>query len=50
MPSFEEDIAAAYDAFGPDKLALIWGVGQTPWASAEDRDAFLADATRPLNG
>lgn len=50
MPSFAEDIAAAVDAVGIEKVGLIWGVGMTPWESAEQRDAFLADVTRPSNG
>lgn len=50
MPSFEEDIAAAVDAVGIEKIGLIWGVGMTPWNSVEDRDAFLADVTRPAGG
>ena len=48
MPSLEEDIGAAYDAFGPEKLGLIWGVGQMSWKDAAERDRFLAEATKPV--
>jgi hypothetical protein len=46
MPSFIEDIAAAVDAVGTDKVGLVWGIGMTDWASAQDRDQFLADISR----
>jgi hypothetical protein len=42
MPSFVEDVAAAVDALGPEPVGIIWGIGLTDWASAEDRDEFLA--------
>lgn len=41
MPSLEEDIDAAVKVFGTENLGLIWGLGQHPWKSAEERDAFL---------
>ncbi len=50
MPSFQEDAAAAVRAFGIEKVGWIWGVANTPWDSAEQRDAFLADMTRQANG
>lgn len=43
MPSLPEDIAAAVDAIGIEKVGLIWGIGMTDWASAEERDQFLRD-------
>ena len=44
MPRFEEDIAAAVDAFGLENVGLIWGIGTHHWSSAEERDAFLKAA------
>lgn len=41
MPSFVEDVAAAVDALGVDKVGLVWGIGLTNWESAEQRDEFL---------
>lgn len=42
MPRFVENVAAAYDALGPDKVGLIWGIGITNWDTDEQRDQFLA--------
>ena len=46
MTSFLKDIAAAADAFGPDKIGLIFGVAMTPWESDDQRDRFLEEVTR----
>lgn len=45
MPLFVENIAAAYDALGPEKVGLIWGIGITNWESADQRDQFLKTIT-----
>lgn len=50
MPAFVEDIAAAVDALGIDKVGLIWGTGITNWESAEQRDLFLKGITEPSKG
>jgi len=47
MPSFEEDLAAAVDALGVQATGVIWGIAQTNWESAQHRDAFLAELTKP---
>lgn len=41
MPNWVDDIAAAVDHLGPEPVGIIWGIGQTNWESAEQRDAFL---------
>jgi hypothetical protein len=41
MPSFEEDVAAAVEVLGLHAGGVIFGLGMTPWESAEQRDAFL---------
>lgn len=45
MTSFLKDIAAAAEAFGPDKIGLIFGVAMTQWESEDQRDRFLAEVT-----
>ena len=50
MPHYIDDIAAAVDALGPQHVGIIWGIGMTNWASADERDQFLRDITAPLNG
>ena len=50
MPSFQEDIAAAVDALGLEKVGLIWGIGMTNWSSADERDQFLNLLTTPQGG
>lgn len=45
MPRFEENIAAAVEAVGKDKVGLVWGLGLTDWESAEQRDNFLRAIT-----
>ena len=42
--AFQDDIAAAMDAFGGENLGIVWGLGMTPWRSDEDRDAFIQSA------
>lgn len=44
--AFEDDIAAAVDAFGIDNIGLIWGIGMTTWESPQKRDEFLQAAKR----
>jgi len=44
VSSFEEDIAAAVNAFGVQDIGLIWGLGLTLWKSDEERDSFLRAA------
>lgn len=46
MPRFVDNIAAAVDKVGVEKVGLIFGLGQTPWASEADRDYFLDMITR----
>lgn len=41
MPAFVDDLAAAVDALGVEKIGLVWGIAQTNWESAEQRDQFL---------
>lgn len=45
MPSLPEDISAAVDAFGVEYVGIVWGIGMTPWESAEQRDSFLRAVT-----
>jgi hypothetical protein len=45
MPQFIEDLTAAIEACGAEKVGLVMGLALTPWNSAQERDAFLAKAT-----
>lgn len=45
MPSLQEDVAAAVDALGVEKVGLIWGIGNTDWKDADERDQFIKDIT-----
>jgi len=49
MPSLPEDISAAVDAVGVEPVGIIWGIGMTPWESAEQRDSFLRAITGGRN-
>lgn len=46
--SFQDDIAAAVEAFGVEDVGLIWGLGMAPWVSDERRDAFLTAAKNKM--
>jgi len=50
MPSLPEHISAAVDALGVEPVGIIWGIGMTPWESAEQRDSFLRAITGGRNG
>ena len=50
MPSLPEDISAAVDAFGVEYVGIVWGIGMTPWESAEQRDSFLRAVTEEQRG
>jgi len=44
--AFEDDIAAAVDAFGVKNIGLVWGLGMAQWESTQQRDEFLKAASQ----
>jgi hypothetical protein len=45
MARFEENIAAAADAVGLDKLGIVFGLAMSDWTNSEERDEFLRKLT-----
>lgn len=45
MPFFLDDLQAAIEALGTAEPGVLLGVANTPWESAEQRDAFLNTLT-----
>lgn len=41
MPLFVENLDAVVNAIGIEDVGLVWGLANTPWQSADDRDQFL---------
>lgn len=39
--TFIDDITAAAEAVGIEKVGLVFGIAFTPWESDEQRDKFL---------
>lgn len=48
MPLFVDNIDAIVSAVGIEDVGLIWGLANTPWESAEDRDQFLNAITKQV--
>lgn len=48
MPQFIDDLEAVVNAIGIDKPGLAFDLAHIPWESADDRNAFLTELTRPM--
>ena len=50
MSTFIDNLTAAAQAVGADKVGIVFGIAQVEWESKEQRDAFLAALTEPGGG
>jgi 2C-methyl-D-erythritol 2,4-cyclodiphosphate synthase len=48
VPLFVDNVDAIVSAIGIEDVGLVWGLANTPWQSADDRDKFLDAITKQV--